>query len=66
MILYHKMNLVFTVFFTHLLIFQKIIGPRLKKHRHGRLRTIILFEKVKIIDNNRGKLNCSYSKVKCP
>ena len=62
MILYHKSNLVYTGFFLQFLIFQQ---------KNSTQTSVLIFtswhyyffEKLKIVEKNLIKLNCSYGKV---
>ena len=63
MIVYHKSNLVYPVVFLQFLIFQK--NNSAEPQRKLTLTSGIYYfvEKLKIVEKQLGKLNCSYGKV---
>ena len=63
MILYHKSNLVYTVFFPQFLIFQQSNSAQTSVLIFFTSRCYYFFETLKIVEKNLRKLNCSYGKV---
>ena len=63
MILYHKSNLVYTIFFPQFLIFQK--NNSAETYRKLKLTSghYYFVKKLKIVEKQLCKLNCSYGKV---
>ena len=53
-ILYHQNNLVYTVVFLQILIFQQ---------NNSAQTSVLFFEKLKIVEKQLCKLNCSYGKI---
>ena len=66
MILYHKSNLVYTVFFLQFLVFQKNNSAQTSVLIFFTSRHYYFVEKLKIVEKQLCKLNCSYGKVSQP
>ena len=63
MILYHKNNLVYTIVFLQLLIFKQNNSAQTFVIIFFTSRHYYFFEKLKIVEKQLCKLNCSYGKV---
>ena len=63
MIIYHKSNLVYTVFFPQFLIFQQNNNAQTSVLIFFTSRLYYFFEKLKIVEKNLCNLNYSYGKV---
>ena len=63
MILYHKSNLVYIVVFPQFLIFQQNNSAQTSVLIFFTFQHYYFFEKLKIVEKQLGKLNCSYGKV---
>ena len=63
MILYHKSNLVYTIVFPQFLIFQPNNSAQTSMLIFFTSRHYYFFEKLKIMEKQLCKLNCSYGKV---
>ena len=63
MVLYHKRNLVYTIDFPQFLIFQQNNSAQTSVLIFFTSRHYYFFEKLKIVQKQLGKLNCSYGKV---
>ena len=63
MILYHTSNLVYTIFFPQFLIFQQNNSAQTLVLIFFTSRHYYFFEKIKIVEKQLYKLNCSYDKV---
>ena len=63
MIIYHKSNLVYTVIFQQFLIFQQNNTSQTSVLIFFTSRHYYFFEKLKIVEKQLCKLNCSYGKV---
>ena len=63
MILYHESNLVYTVVFPQFLIFQQNSSVQTSVLILFTSRHYYFFEKLKIVEKQLYKLNCSYGKV---
>ena len=63
MILYHKSNLVYAVVFPQCLIFQQNNSAQISVLIFFTSRHYYFFEKLKIVEKQLCKLNCSYGKV---
>ena len=63
MILYHKSNLVYTVVFPQFLSFQQNNSAQTSVLIFFTSRHYYFFEKLKIVEKQLCKLNCSYGKV---
>ena len=63
MILYHKSNLVYTVVFSQFIIFQQNNSAQTSVLIFFTSRHYYFFEKLKIVEKQLCKLNCSYCKV---
>ena len=63
MILYHKSKFVHNVFFPQFLIFQQNNSAQTSVLIFFTSRHYYFFEKLKIVEKNLCKLNCSYGKV---
>ena len=63
MILYHKSNLVYTIVFPQFLIFQKNNSVQTLVLIFFTFRHYYFFEKLKLVEKQLCKLNCSYGKV---
>ena len=63
MILYHKSNLVYIVVFPQFLIFQQNNRAQTSVLIFFTSRHYYFFEKLKIVEKQLCKLNCSYGKV---
>ena len=63
MILYYKSNLVYTVVFTQFLIFQQNNSAEMSVLIFFTARHYYFFEKLKIVEKQLCKLNCSNGKV---
>ena len=62
-ILYHKRNLVYIIVFSQFLIFQKNNSVQTLVLIFFTSRHYYFFEKLKIVEKQLCKLNCSYDKV---
>ena len=63
MILYHKTKLVYTAVFPQFLIFQQNNSAKTSVLISFTSRLYYFFEKLKIVEKQPCKLNCSYGKV---
>ena len=63
MILYHKRNLIYTVVFQQVLIFQQDNSAQTSVLIFFTSRHSYFVEKLKIVEKQLCKLNCSYGKV---
>ena len=63
MILYHKSNLVYIIIFPQFLIFQQNNSAQTSVLIFFTSRHYYFFEKLKIVEKQLCKLNCSYGKV---
>ena len=63
MILYHKSNLVYTLVFPQFIIFQQNNRAQTSVLIFFTARHYYFVEKLKIVEKQRCKLNCSYCKV---
>ena len=61
--LYHKSNLIYIVIFPQFLIFQQNNSDQMSVLIFLTSRHYYFFEKLKIMEKQLCKLNCSYSKV---
>ena len=59
----HKRNLIYTVVFPQFLIFQQNNSAQTSVLIFFTCRHYYFFEKLKIVEKQRFKLNCSYGKV---
>ena len=62
-VLYHKSNLVYTIVFPQFLIFQQNNSAQASVLIFFTSRHYCFFEKLKIVEKQLCKLNCSYGKV---